>query len=60
MAEIIQNVPCLTTPGLFEQRDHLTLRIERDRSLVLFPPDFPTRVGVVRSPTAVVPRDLCA
>ena len=35
MPEIIQNVLYLTTPGLFVQRDHLTLRIERDRSLVL-------------------------
>ena len=35
MAEIIQNVLYLTTPGLFLQRDHLTLRIERDRALVL-------------------------
>ena len=35
MAEIIQNVLYLTTPGLYIQRDHLTLRIERDHALVL-------------------------
>jgi CRISPR-associated protein Cas1 len=35
MPEIIQNVLYLTSPGLYIQRDHLTLRIERDRSLVL-------------------------
>lgn len=35
MPEIIQNVLYLATPGLFIQRDHLTLRIERERSQVL-------------------------
>lgn len=35
MPEVIQNVLYLTTPGLYIQRDHLTLRIERDHSLVL-------------------------
>ena len=35
MPEIIQNVLYLTTPGLYIQRDHLTLRIERDHALVL-------------------------
>ncbi len=35
MPEIIQNVLYLTTPGLYVSRDHLTLRIERDHSLVL-------------------------
>lgn len=35
MPEVIQNVLYLTTPGLYIQRDHLTLRIERDHALVL-------------------------
>lgn len=35
MPEIIQNVLYLTSPGLYIQRDHLTLRIEREHALVL-------------------------
>ncbi|MDX2081409.1 MAG: type I-C CRISPR-associated endonuclease Cas1c [Terrimicrobiaceae bacterium] len=35
MAEILQNVLYLTTPGLYVARDHLTLRIEQDRTLKL-------------------------
>ena len=35
MPEVIQNVLYLTTPGLYIQRDHLTLRIERDHTMVL-------------------------
>ena len=35
MAEVLQNVLYLTTPGLFVNRDHLTLRIELDHSLKL-------------------------
>ena len=35
MPEVIQNVLYLTTPGLYVSRDHLTLRIERERTLLL-------------------------
>ncbi len=35
MPEIIQNVLYLTSPGLYISRDHLTLRIERERKLLL-------------------------
>lgn len=35
MPEVIQNVLYLTTPGLYVQRDHLTLRIERNHTLAL-------------------------
>lgn len=35
MAEVIQNVLYLTTPGLYVARDHLTLRIEFERQLKL-------------------------
>lgn len=35
MAEILQNVLYLTTPGLYLARDHLTLRIEHERQLKL-------------------------
>jgi len=35
MAEVLQNVLYLTTPGLYIARDHLTLRIEHNRALKL-------------------------
>lgn len=54
MAEVLQNVLYLTTPGLYLARDHLTFRVEHERQLKLAIPVHHVESVCVLGPEIIV------